>query len=113
MGNTTLQDRDGLAIMDAVADVLADRSNVDLVTVKEAIQKAGTQRLYEQFIAPAIDQLEAALAIKEQCDCSICHGEGFVGRDGATCSCIIAGCRKRHGRDAYLPPRHNTPNEKK
>jgi hypothetical protein len=37
------------------------------------------------------------------CDCGICHGEGLIGNDGQTCPCIIAGCKKRHGRDEYMP----------
>lgn len=61
---------------------------------------------HEQIAALASPPPPApSAADSDMCDCSTCKGEGFVGRDGATCACIIAGCRKRHGRDAYLPPR--------
>lgn len=45
---------------------------------------------------------ETTADVKPLCDCPECHGEGFIGPDGATCACIIAGCRKRHRRDEYL-----------
>jgi hypothetical protein len=39
----------------------------------------------------------------DNCDCKACDGEGFMGHDGETCACIRNGCRKKHGRDKYLP----------
>lgn len=39
----------------------------------------------------------------EWCDCEACAGMGLVDKDGSTCACIIAGCRKKHRRDFIIP----------
>lgn len=38
----------------------------------------------------------------ERCDCISCKGDGVVGPDGAACSCVKAGCRKRHRVDDWI-----------
>ncbi len=53
--DTLLQDQEGLAIMDAVAEVIADRYELPLLDVKRKIQKQDCQQLYEGCIGPAID----------------------------------------------------------
>jgi hypothetical protein len=58
---TMLMELDGLFIMDAVAEVIADRVDADLENVKQEMHARGTQELYEGFIARGIDDLASEL----------------------------------------------------
>jgi hypothetical protein len=62
---TIHQRKDGLAIMDAVADVLAERHNIPLAEIKAMIVAVGTETLYDDYIAPAIDDLEDELGLAD------------------------------------------------
>jgi hypothetical protein len=61
---TALADEAGMEVMDGingVGQILVNRENLTALEVRKGFEQLGVEALYDQYIGPAIDAVEAAI----------------------------------------------------